>query len=778
MTKLPFASRLFFALLICGPAVRAADWKLAPVALTTPWTDKVDPDHPLPEYPRPQMVRDQWTNLNGLWDYAIEPRDAAAPEQYDGKILVPYPLESALSGVRRQLLPEQALWYRRALQVSVDSGRLGVDTDRRRAGQIILRNGYRWLLHFGAVDWQATVSLNGKQIGEHKGGYDSFTFDITDALHDGGNELIVRVWDPTGTNGSPHGKQQLGAFSKPSGIMYTPCSGIWQTVWLEEVPAQSIASLKLTPEPIAGVLLVSAEVLGNMPGLTFKAVALDGNQEIASASGKVGNAVVLPIKNEHLWSPDDPYLYTLRVDLVSDGHAVDSVASYFGMRKIALGKDDKGILRPLLNGKFVFQSGPLDQGFWPDGIYTAPTDDALRYDIEMTKKLGFNMTRKHVKVEPDRWYYWCDKLGLLVWQDMPAGSAGKDDKKDHDGVPASAEKAEQFETELRALIEQHINHPAIVMWVVFNEGWGQYDTPRLTAWVKSLDPTRLVNEASGWNDRQVGDVIDMHNYPGPGSPAPEATRAAVLGEFGGLGLAVPSHTWVEKSWGYRVLTGQKALTRKYLDLWKKVWELREKPGLSAAVYTQLTDVETECNGLLTYDRRVVKVDAQESAAAIARGEFPAPPEYRVIVPTAQAEPVAWRYTLAQPAADWYKPAFDASAWKEAPAGFGTKRTPGAIMRTEWKMDDIWLRRTVTLPDMKFKDLMLRIHHDDDAEVYLNGVLAAKMGGYLTDYDEVEVAPEALAALKPGENLIAVHCHQVYGGQYIDLGLVVPVPPTK
>ena len=340
----------------------------------------------------------------------------------------------------------------------------------------------------------------------------------------------------------------------------------------------------------------------------------------------MGQEFDISLSKPYLWSPDRPFLYDLEVSLRRDGQAVDTVDSYFGMRKIALGKDAKGITRPMLNGKFVFQSGPLDQGFWPDGIYTAPTDEALRYDIEAIKKLGMNMARKHVKVEPDRWYYWCDKLGLLVWQDMPSGGAGKPGKqKDQDGVPASAEKARQFETELQALVETHRNHPSIIMWIVFNEGWGQYDTERLTKWVKQLDPSRLVSNASGWTDRKVGDILDMHSYPGPASPAPEETRAAVLGEFGGLGLGLDGHRWVDKSWGYRGMADTRELTRKYLELWKNVQKLRDEKGLSAAVYTQITDVETECNGLLTYDRAVFKIDAEQSRAALVHGQFPPEP---------------------------------------------------------------------------------------------------------------------------------------------------------
>jgi beta-galactosidase/beta-glucuronidase len=615
---------------ISESTARAADWKPAPGNLMTAWAAKVNPEHPSSEYPRPQMSRGLWTTLNGLWDYAITDRDAAQPTKYDGKILVPFCVESALSGVKKPLTGKQWLWYHRVFNPSD------------------LTDGKRLLLHFGAVDWEAVVYVNGKEVGPHRGGYDPFTFDITDALKptSATNELVVRVWDSTGANGEPHGKQHFDAIKRPGGIMYTPCSGIWQTVWTEVVPAVSIESLKLVPDVDKGVLHVTVNVRGKAEGLSVVAAVFDpelpaatvrdaehhfrrSGQEISVAGNeKVGREFDLPVSNPKLWSPDHPFLYDFKVAIGRGKQDIDEVDSYFGMRKIALAKDSKGVTRPMLNNKFVFQSGPLDQGFWPDGIYTAPNDEALKSDIEAIKKLGMNMVRKHVKVEPDRWYYWCDKLGLLVWQDMPSGEAGKGGKRrGEDGEPASPDKAARFEAELTAMIESHRNHPSIIMWVVFNEGWGQYDTERLTKWVKQFDPSRLVSNASGWTDRNAGDIIDMHNYPGPGSPQPEETRAAVLGEFGGLGLAVDGHRWTDKNWGYRGTSSSQELTGKYLELWRNVRKLCEEKGLSAAVYTQLTDVETECNGLLTYDRAVTKIDAKQAYDALVNGRFPPQPAH-------------------------------------------------------------------------------------------------------------------------------------------------------
>ncbi len=521
--------------------------------------------------------------LVGWWRFDADWKRVEGKVTYEGKILVPFPVESALSGARKPLLPSQLLYYHRTF----------TPPD--------LKGGKRLLLHFGAVDWEAKVYVNGKLIGEHRGGFDAFTLDITDALKDGENDLVVIVFDPTG---GQRGKQNLASMLQPGGILYTPCSGIWQTVWLEAVPARRIDALELTPDVDAGLLRLKVKSAGAGPDNEVEAVARAGPHEVARVRGAADTLLELPIKDARLWSPDDPFLYDLQVKL-----GQDEVSSYFGMRKVALGKDDKGITRILLNGKFVFQVGVLDQGYWPDGIYTAPTDAALRFDVEQMRKLGFNMSRKHVKVEPQRWYYWCDKLGLLVWQDMPSGYVSQGTNKEKDGPAISAAAGEQFKQELRAMIEQHRNHPSIILWVVFNEGWGQHDTVALTRWAKELDPTRLVSNASGWHDRRCGDILDVHDYPGPSSPRPEPARAAVLGEFGGLGLALPGHTWTKASWGYKGAANQEELTRAYGALWDKVWRLKDDPGLSAAVYTQWTDVETECNGLWTYDRKVLKIDA-------------------------------------------------------------------------------------------------------------------------------------------------------------------------
>jgi len=727
----------------CTSAASAAEWSQAQGPLATQWTKEVSATNALPEYPRPQMVRKEWKNLNGLWDYAVTAKDDAQPAQFQGKILVPYPIESALSGVMRQVSEKERLWYRLTFDVPA------------------AWKGQRILLNFGAIDWDAALTLNGKKIGEHKGGYDSFSLDITDALKDAGpQELIVSVFDPTNSGSQPRGKQ----VHKPGGIMYTPTTGIWQTVWLEPVPATHITNLFQLPSVDGKFLRLHVFAAGDA-GAEVTAVATDGDKEVAKVSGKAGTEIIIPLADMKLWSPDSPFLYGLKVELKSGGRTVDAVESYFGMRKIEIAKDSKGINRMMLNGKFVFQVGFLDQGFWPDGIYTAPTDAALRYDIEMTRKFGMNMARKHVKVEPERWYYWADKLGLIVWQDMPAGDNKTDEAK------------KQFEVELKAMIETHRNHPSIIMWVVFNEGWGQHDTERLTQWVKDMDPSRLVNNASGWTDKKCGDVMDIHSYPNPKCPPLEEKRACVLGEFGGLGLPVEGHMWKKENWGYKGMADAEELTRTYEKLLRTAYELKEDPGLNAVVYTQTTDCEVECNGLLTYDR-VVKGDLERIAAAN-QGDFskvPPPPIAKTVIPTSEETGQEWRYTTDKPADDWMKSGFADAAWKKGPGGFGTKNTPGAVVRTEWKTPDIWLRREIDLPDGKFTSLQFRIHHDEDVEVYINGALALKLKGFQSEYEERAMTPAGKAALKPGgKNLIAVHCLQTMGGQYVDVGIVDVIP---
>ncbi len=753
-------------LALTAGACRGQDWQPAEGPLTTPWTGDVAPEQVWPEYPRPQMVRPEWTNLNGLWDCAIVPREAEQPESWDGKILVPFAAESALSGVKKAVRPDQRLWYRRIFRLSA--------TEPHQ----------RLLLHFGAVDWQCTVWVNGAEVGRHTGGYDPFTFDITDRVRPGDNELVLAVWDPTDTGYQPRGKQVLN----PGGIMYTAVTGIWQTVWLEPVNEVYIESVRMTPDVDAGVLRLTVHVAGEMSdaqGYNVSAVIHGNPPQMASgvanekptgmASGRPGEELEIVIASPILWSPDNPHLYDLDIMLAVEESvqqsqarrftvnydSIDRVECYFAMRKISVEKDGDGINRLFLNGEPLFQYGPLDQGWWPDGLYTPATDVAMKYDIEMTKKFGMNMARKHVKYECARWYSWCDKLGLLVWQDMPSGDAGRND-----------ESKANYRRELKAMIDALYNFPSIVMWVPFNEGWGQHDTREVVQWIQQYDPSRPVNEASGWTDQGSGDISDMHSYPGPGTRPVEEDRAVVLGEFGGLGMPVKGHTWQdEENWGYVSYQSKEALTDAYVSLLMRMCPLIGQ-GLSAAVYTQTSDVEVEVNGLMTYDRKVVKMDLDRIVAAAEKLYLP-PPKVSVLVPTSQQEPQIWRYTMTEPADGWAAADFDDSAWSTGSGGFGTRGTPGAVVGTVWNTSDIWLRRTFTLSAIPAGgQLGLTVYHDEDAEVYVNGELVDSFKGYVGGYMSSPLSAEVLKTFKPGANTLAVHCHQTRGGQGIDVGLVL------
>jgi hypothetical protein len=718
-------------------AVVAGALPKASLTLTTPWTADVSPTNALPDYPRPQMVRADWLNLNGLWDYAITAATAGSPPVYDGRILVPYPVESALSGVQRPLDEQNTLWYHRAFQVPASWA------------------GRRIMLRFDAVDWQARIIINGHEAGTHHGGYDAFAFDITDDLNpDGRQELDVAVSNPT-EGDQPRGKQSR----RPEGIFYSASSGIWQTVWLEPVPASGITDVKMAPEVDAGTLRLQVFDREDSSNLMVEATALANGAAAGRVSGPANTELLLPVSQPRLWSPDDPFLYELRIVLKDHDRVVDSVSSYFGMRSIGLRRDENGVARLTLNGQFIFELGALDQGFWPDGIYTAPTDAALQHDLRFLKSAGFNLVRKHVKVEPERWYYYCDKLGLLVWQDMPSGNNNTLDGRI------------RFESELRRMIVQLQNHPCIATWVIFNESWGQFDTERLTQAVKEWDPTRLVDSASGWTDKHVGDLNDSHNYPFPETPAADSTRATVAGEFGGLGLPLPGHEWSTDYWSYQTLPDAAALEAWYYALLQEIWSQKEKRGLSAAIYTQTADVETECNGLLSYDRRVEKISPAR-LAAMNSGELFRQPMTVLLTNAIFGVPV-WRYTFARPSPLWNLPGFDDHTWPEAPGGFGTDFTRGSRVRTQWNTSDIWLRRSFVLGSGDWNGARFHLHHDKSVEVYLNGVEALHTASYLVNYALFDIAPPALATLHPGTNCIAVHCEQTAGGQFIDVGIVLP-----
>ncbi|MFT3786235.1 MAG: glycoside hydrolase family 2 TIM barrel-domain containing protein [Tepidisphaeraceae bacterium] len=738
------------SLLMCAAATlsisltASGEWKMKQGQLMTRWAAQVDPKAPLPEYPRPQLVRADWLNLNGVWEYQPGKADDATPvgQKLSSEILVPFPVESAISGVMEH---HDRIWYRRSFEVPA------------------AWNGKRVVLHFGAVDYESEVFINGKSAGTHKGGYLPFSFDITPLLTGTGpQEIIVRVFDPTNDGGQPRGKQSL----RPGGIMYTPTTGIWQTVWLEPVAEGGVDSLKIVPDVDGGQVKVTVNALGSASSPVTVTVK-DGDATVATARGAAGSELAIKVPDAKLWSPDSPHLYDLAVSVAgADDRSIDTVTSYFGMRKVSIGEEN-GVKKMFLNGKFLWQLGPLDQGFWPDGIYTQPTEEALKYDIQVTKDLGFNMIRKHIKVEPARWYYWCDKIGLVVWQDMPSANSytGRGD------VVPPVDKPE-YEKELTEMVQALYNVPSIIMWDVYNEGQGQFDTPRLVAKVKELDPTRLVNQASGGNHEGAGDVFDIHSYPPPNVPRPNRNMALACGEYGGIAFRVPGHMWVDRGGGYIDAASPQDLVDMYAEFTQMLKKFRDENGLSAAVYTQTTDVETEINGLLTYDR-VPKADVAQFAKAN-RFELTGP-KYTPIVATSQKESQEWKYTTERPGGNWNKADFDDSGWKTGKGGFGTANTPNiGQLGTEWNTSDIWLRRTFTLKNVKPEQvdaLLLSMYHDEDAQVFINGVPAGQARGFAARYESRPLREPARKALKlDGENVIAVHCHQTEGGQYIDVGI--------
>lgn len=580
---------MLLALALCGSTF--AQWKPAGDKIKTSWGEQLDPKNVLPEYPRPIMERNDWKNLNGPWKYAITKKGDPTPAAYQGDILVPFAVESSLSGVGKMINEKEELWYQRTFDVP----------SAWRGKQI--------LLHFGAVDWKAEVWVNDVKVGEHTGGFTPFYFDITSVLNKGNNDLVVKVWDPSDRGEQPRGKQ----IANPHGIWYTPVTGIWQTVWLEPVATQYITNLKTTPDIDNNS--VKVEVAANTTSADKVEVKVfDGKNLVAKGAALNGVPVELAMPtNAKLWSPDSPFLYNMEVTLYKDGKAIDQVKSYTAMRKYSIRKGQNGITRLQLNNKDYFQFGPLDQGWWPDGLYTAPTDEALVYDLKKTKDFGYNMVRKHVKVEPARWYTHCDQLGLIVWQDMPNGGPSPQwqARNYFNGreVIRSAASEANYRKEWKEIIDCLYSYPSIAVWVPFNEAWGQFKTPEIVAWTKEYDPSRLVNPASGGNHYTCGDILDLHHYPGPNMFLYDPRRATVLGEYGGIGLVVEGNTWVndKKNWGYVKFNTSDEVTNEYIKYGKHLLELIQK-GFSAAVYTQTTDVEGEINGLMTYDRKVIKMN--------------------------------------------------------------------------------------------------------------------------------------------------------------------------
>ena len=583
---------IFSFLFILFVIESSAQWKPVGDKIKTDWASQLNFANVLPEYPRPIMKRNDWKNLNGLWNYAIINKGEHLPTKFEGQILVPFAIESSLSGVGKKINEKQELVYQRSFKVPS------------------VWKGKQVLLHFGAVDWKTDVWVNGVKVGSHTGGFTPFSFDITAALSaEGNNLLLVKVWDPTDKGSQPRGKQ----VSNPKGIWYTPVSGIWQTVWMEPVAGKHIENLRITPDVDRNRLIVKAELNLECPSDIVEVNVYDGSQLVAT--GKSINAegveVFMP-RNVRLWTPDSPFLYTLKVVLKSGGRVVDKVDSYAAMRKYSTRRDADGIVRLELNNEALFQFGPLDQGWWPDGLYTAPTDEALLYDVQKTKDFGFNMIRKHIKVEPARWYTHCDRLGIIVWQDMPSGDHNPQWQShqyfDGTELKRSTESEANYRKEWKEIIDCLYSYPCIGTWVPFNEAWGQFETEKAAEWTKTYDPSRLVNPASGGNHRPCGDILDLHNYPAPDMFLFDPKRVNVLGEYGGIGLPVENHLWWNKrNWGYVQFKNSDEVTAEYVK-YANILKDYVKRGFSAAVYTQTTDVEGEVNGLMTYDRKVIKID--------------------------------------------------------------------------------------------------------------------------------------------------------------------------
>ena len=582
-------------LIACGLAVlsatASAQWKPVGNKIKTPWAEKIDPANVLPEYPRPIMERNDWKNLNGLWEYAIVPK-GETPEAYDGQILVPFAVESSLSGVGKTVGKDKELWYKRTFTVPGSW------------------KGKNVLLNFGAVDWKADVWVNGIKVGQHTGGYAPFSFDVTPALNaKGDNELTVKVWDPTSDGPQPRGKQTC----KPEGIWYTSVTGIWQTVWMEPVDRCHIANVRTTPDIDRKTLTVDVATKGATDAEVVTVKVLDGDRVVATGKALAGQTIEMRMPDDmKLWSPASPFLYAMEVSLASGGKVTDQVGSYAAMRKYSVRKDKHGIMRLQLNNKNLFQFGPLDQGWWPDGLYTAPTDEALLYDIQKTKDFGYNMIRKHVKVEPARWYTHCDKLGIIVWQDMPNGDREPEWQMYNyftgSELNRTPESEAHYRREWKEIMDYLYSYPCIGVWVPFNERWGQFKTVEIAEWTKQYDPSRLVNPASGGNHFPCGDMLDLHHYPNPTLDFYDAGRPTVLGEYGGIGWAIKEHLWApDRNWGYVKFNSSKEVTDEYADYADQLYNLISR-GFSAAVYTQTTDVEMEVNGLMTYDRKVIKVD--------------------------------------------------------------------------------------------------------------------------------------------------------------------------
>lgn len=740
-------------------SVRAqSTWTKQTAPVMTPWGEQLTADNVWQEYPRPSMKRQEWMNLNGVWKYfkrtSINYDYERNTTSFSKAILVPFPVESALSGI---------------MDKSYSSNRRATHMYRRTFTLPDAFSDKNVLLHFGAVDWRCYIYVNGQLAGTHDGGSVPFALDITSFLKESGTqELQVAVWDPT-DGGQPNGKQSVS----PSGIWYTPNSGIWQTVWLEPVSPTHIESYEPIPDIDNSNVSIKVKTSASC---TVTLTVKDGDNTIVEQTGPSDQTFTLPIPSAKLWSPDEPNLYDLEITAKEQGQEVDKVTGYFGMRKFSRAMID-GHPAVLLNNKPLYMYGPLDQGWWPDGLLTPPSYEAMVYELQVMKDFGMNMVRKHIKLENDLWFEWCDRNGLVVWQDMPSGCGS--------GAIGNIEYAMQnFYRENEELIEATRHHPCIGAWVVWNEGWGQHAERGMAHTMRAVnsvmnanhDPGRFVHAVTGWVDVEMGDFLDVHSYPSPGAATNAVNeRVASCGEFGGINLFIENHMWAGSDVNYTTVEDAETYANLYDRYTDRLGELQQEKGLWMSVYTQITDVEQECNGILTYDRKVMKVSPAQQQ--MMRDKILRTINYRykdvtTIVPAGdENSSIQWKYTTTEPAADWFTTDFAASGWKTGSAGFGGGG------RTPWSSSDIWIRRTFKINsfDMsRLPDLRLWLFHDEDAEIYINGLLAAKMTGYNTKYEAWPLLPEAQQSLKfdGTDNVIAIHCKQTTGGQFIDCGLKI------
>ena len=718
--------------------------------IMTPWGEKMTSSNTWMNYPRPNMVRSEWTNLNGLWQFAVTKINEEMPkdENWQQAILVPFAPESALSGVGRLTEPDETLWYKRTFEIAE------------------VKKGIRYFLNFEAVDWRCQVFVNGFEAtaAPHIGGNVPFSVEVTDLVKEGENTLVVTAWDPSNSYGQPTGKQSLN----PGGCFYTRVSGIYGSVWMETTPKGYITGYNVESDIDKGEAKVTVSCAGDLAGAKVTAEVSFGGEKVAE--GEIADwskGLTLSIPEPKLWDINEGNLYDLTLTLET-AFGKDEVKGYFGMRKIEFKKDELGVQRIYLNNKKIFMQGTLDQGWWPDGLLTPPSDEAMQYDIDILKEHGFNFMRKHIKIEPRRYYYLCDKAGFPVWQDMVSGGQKPE------------EKYHIYRAELAEMIKDLRNFPSIVVWIAYNEGWGQPDKEKsveTTKWLKQIDTTRLISETSGWTDHHAGDMKDHHQYPSPLPTPKNDDRLTIVGEFGGLGLFVEGHLWdPEKKWGYRSDANVEDSLKRYAEIMDNLARTSHE-SFAGSVYTQTTDVETEANGLVTYDRKVVKYPTDKMREMHKRVEKIAlstkPMTRKCFMPKGTEEKVVWKYTFKKPKGKWSEASFNDDSWKEGEGGFGNKviiRDLGAKPKTEWDTDKIYLRRVFMLKEVPDENIEMDIFYDEDPVVYVNGVEVFKQEGYNQGYTPVLLKKEEVKKVfKKGENVIAIGCKNKNGGAMIDVG---------